>query len=130
MDDLTCDLSALRWRKSSFSSQNGGCVVAAVDPGGNIVVSDDKETGEDLPHLHFTVGQWNEGHGLVFHLAENAGAVPDRLLKLRPAEVWYYATGPDGSGDTLYFFWEELQNYWSGLGRNEFSPEALQQLQA
>jgi hypothetical protein len=51
------DLTRALWRKSSYSSGNGGnCVEIAVNPPGVVVVRDSKDPGG--PVLTLTPAQW------------------------------------------------------------------------
>lgn len=60
MDDkrelYAADLTAVTWRKSSFTGNNGHCVEVAELPGGAVAIRDSKS-----PHrepLRFTNGEW------------------------------------------------------------------------
>jgi hypothetical protein len=53
------DITGARWRKSSFSGENGngdGCVEVAFLPAGRVAVRDTKDRAR-VPHLHPTA-QW------------------------------------------------------------------------
>lgn len=117
--------AGLAWHKSSESSQNGGCVVVALAPDGGIIVGDDKEKGDNPPVLHFIAERWHAGAVLNFSLVESVSTVPDRLRELFPDTSWYYATDETDSHSILYFTWEELQKFWTGLREGEFTIEAL-----
>lgn len=52
------DLPALNWRKSSYSSNNGGaCVEVATTPDGGRYVRDTKDRA--LPPHYFTAEEWH-----------------------------------------------------------------------
>ena len=52
------DMTALAWRKSSFSTGSGGeCVEVAEVPGGGRLVRDTKDHGRG-PVLRFSEGEW------------------------------------------------------------------------
>lgn len=54
------DITGARWRKSSFSGENGdgdGCVEVAFLPAGQVAVRDTKER-RLAPHVH-TTAQWD-----------------------------------------------------------------------
>jgi hypothetical protein len=50
------DLTGAKWRKSSFSSNNGNCVEVARNLPGIVAVRDSKD--QDAPALTFTAGEW------------------------------------------------------------------------
>jgi Domain of unknown function (DUF397) len=53
------DLTGSNWRKSSYSSANGGnCVEAAADGPGVVAVRDSKDP--DGPALAFTPADWSD----------------------------------------------------------------------
>ncbi|MBI3689035.1 MAG: DUF397 domain-containing protein [Actinobacteria bacterium] len=52
------DLSRARWRKSTYSGNNGGCVEVAFLDGGQVAVRDTKQLGQG-PVLVFTPPEWD-----------------------------------------------------------------------
>jgi Domain of unknown function (DUF397) len=52
------DAADIRWRKSSWSANNGACVEAAGLGGGRLAVRDSKNSRSDAPTLTFSSQQW------------------------------------------------------------------------
>lgn len=55
----TDGFAGLRWKKSSWSAQNGNCVEVAELPGNNIGVRDSKDSAAGCPVLIFTFAEWS-----------------------------------------------------------------------
>jgi len=60
MDDKSAlyaaDLTAVTWRKSTFTANTGQCVEVAALPGGAVAIRDSKSPGREP--LRFTSGEW------------------------------------------------------------------------
>jgi hypothetical protein len=145
---------SVEMRKSSYSSMNGGCVIAGHAEGlawraasgadgscvtgavRDVIVSDDKDPSG--PRLHMTVGEWASGSGLVFEPAITR-EIPARLIEARwraamdagidprsLSNAWYRVTIP-GSDDALYFDRSERDAFRHGVREGEFElvPAAM-----
>ena len=53
------DSADTKWRKSSWSANNGNCVEAAGLGGGRLAVRDSKNQGSGAPILNFRSPQWH-----------------------------------------------------------------------
>jgi hypothetical protein len=51
--------AGLRWKKSSWSAENGNCVEVAELPGNSIGVRDSKDNSAGCPVLTFTFAEWS-----------------------------------------------------------------------
>jgi len=51
--------AGLRWKKSSWSAENGNCVETAELPGNKIGVRDSKDNAAGCPALFFTFSEWS-----------------------------------------------------------------------
>jgi hypothetical protein len=110
-----------------------------------VFLRDSKDaTGEDFPHLHFPLAEWDGGRGVVFSEIP-AASVPPYIVKARNAKIrqdllsmspadWahrvsqrgsWYAVTRDDELTVLYFDQPEVDAWLAGVAASEFAFEEV-----
>jgi hypothetical protein len=111
------------FRKASDSNLNGSCAEAGREDG-VIFLRDSKDAGENFPHLHYPVSEWDGGRTVVF-IPVSGRMVPDRIRHAACERghgnqmPWYMVRRP-GEDTVLWFDGGERDAWEAGVADGEF----------